>query len=186
MSSAKLCCKASLVARNPAPQPTFHASPAAPGIGNKNNWQSELHHLHAHCQAMERLQGRKQTQWASPLLALRRTTVGLLVALKLAQSSTCIDSSTSPACNWQAKASLLTLFVAMVLGELTNSLQLLSPAQPVRKVCPSRQKLVAAWPQWWLEAATLCKAQHVSTDQRAGAACLGPTCVREVKPLDVH
>lgn len=41
-SSAKLCCKASLVARNPAPQPTFHESPEAPGIGSKLGAEQQL------------------------------------------------------------------------------------------------------------------------------------------------
>merc|ERR1740129_2423786 len=74
-----------------------------------NNWQSEPRHLHAYCQAMERLPGHKQKQWASPVLASQRKTVGLLVAQKVVLSPTCVDMLTSPACNWQAKVAMLGL-----------------------------------------------------------------------------
>lgn len=118
----------------------------------------------------------------------------LLVAVKLVLNSTCVDTSTLLACNWQAKAPTLALLAAMALGELGNSIQahslakslLPEKARLIQVVCPSKRKLMAAWLQLLAEAGTLCKAQHVLIDQRAGAVCLGPTCVHEVKPLGEH
>ena len=88
---------------------------------------------------------RSQKPWASPVLASQRKTVGRLVAQIVALSPTCVGRLKSPACNWQAKAAMLVLDVAMVLGQLIISFHNLTlasgllpvKARIVREVYPS-------------------------------------------------